>query len=495
MNQAAQSSPVKQAKKTLRFKVILIVVLATIFPCLLGLIIPLTALLYILAAAASAILAVVLVLWILQPLDTFIKSAQIFSNGNLNHRISLHSNDEFEDVGNSFNLMTDKLSKIIQQLENDQATAISEKNKFDEILSSIIDGIIALDFNKNIVFLNKASEELTGLRESDVLGKSVDQAIHLFSDQEEILVKTYCQESFNQTARLIGKDGRQVKVKLTTTQVGSAVQTNLNCILIIHDLSQEEELEQMKLDFVSMASHELKTPLTSIVGYLSVFLDENKGKVPAENLDLLNKAFVAAKQLQTLIQNLLNVNKIEKEQLSVSPQPTDYLPILTKAVEDLKSQATQKNIVLSTLPPTETLPKVITDPIRINEVITNLVSNAINYTNPNGKIEVFVKVSPNDITTTVSDNGIGIPPEAIPHLFSKFFRVSNKLQQASKGTGLGLYISKSIIEKLHGKIWVESEPGKGSRFSFTLPIVTLSTAVSENNKFVSGAIQSGTLNY
>lgn len=496
MDQAAQVSPVKQTtRKTLRLKVAFLIILAVLFPYILGLFFQLTGLLYILMAALSAIAASVLLFWILNPLGMLIKSTRIFSDGNLNHRIDLRSGDEFEDVGNSFNIMAEKLSRIIQKIENDMTVAVSEKNKFDEILSSIIDGIIALDFNKNIMFLNKASEQLTGFRESDVLNRPIDQAIRLFSEQEEILPKTYCQESFNQTAKLVGKDGRQTKVDLMTTQVGGTVQSNLNCILIIHDLSKEEELEQMKLDFVSMASHELKTPLTSIVGYLSVFLEENQGSIPAENLDLLNKAFVAAKQLQTLIQNLLNVNKIEKEQLSVSPQPIDYLPILTKAVEDLRSQATQKNIVLSIVPPTEALPKVLADPIRINEVITNLVSNAINYTNPNGKVVVSMKISPNDITTTISDNGVGIPQEAIPHLFSKFFRVSNELQQANKGTGLGLYISKSIVEKLHGKIWVESETGKGSKFSFTLPVVTLSTGILESSRFVSGAIQSGTLNY
>ena len=495
MDQAAQGSPVKQAKKTLRFKVALIVALGVAFPYILGLFIPLTALLYILVAAASAILAVMLALWTLQPLDILIKSTQVFSDGNLNHRINLRSGDEFEDAGNSFNTMADKLSKTIQKLEDDRAVAISEKNKFDEILSSIIDGIIALDFNKNIMFLNKASEKLTGYRESEARGKPIEELIHLFFDTEEIIPKTYCQQSFNQTARLVGKDGKQTKVNLMTTQVNTTIQTNLSCILIIHDLSREEELEQMKLDFVSMASHELKTPLTSIVGYLSVFLDENKGKIPVENLDLLNKAFVAAKQLQTLIQNLLNVNKIEKEQLAVSPEPLEYLPILSKAVEDLKSQATQKNIVLNIVPATEELPKVLADPIRLNEVIVNLVSNAINYTNPNGKVEVSIKVSPNEVTTTVSDNGVGIPQEAIPHLFNKFYRVSNSLQKANKGTGLGLYITKSIIEKLHGKIWVESEVGKGSKFSFTLPIVTQTAGILQNNQFVSQAIQSGTLNY
>lgn len=424
-----------------------------------------------------------------------IKGISVFSDGNLNHRIDLKSGDEFEEAGQSFNLMAEKITKTFQQIENDQATAVLEKNKFNEILSSIIDGIIALDFNKNIMFVNKASEELTGFRESEIHGTPIDKVIHLFVEQEEILPKTYCSESFSQTAKLIGKDGKQTRVNLMTTQVGGTVSTNLNCILILHDLSKEEELEQMKLDFVSMASHELKTPLTSIVGYLSVFLNENKNTVPKESLDLLDKAFVASTQLQTLIANLLSVNKIEKEQLSVSPEPVEYLPILSKAVTDLSSLANQKNIVLTLIPPNEALPKVLADPIRIGEVITNLVANAINYTNPNGKVEVFVKVSPNEVLTAVSDNGVGIPKEAIPHLFNKFFRVSNQLQQASKGTGLGLYIAKSIIEKLHGKIWVESEVGKGSKFYFTLPIVTLNTNIQKNNQFVSQAIQSGTLNY
>ncbi len=496
MEQTVQVPPVKPARrKTLHLKIAFTVIFAALFPYILGLFLHLSSLLYILIAAATSILAIVAVFWILKPLGLLIKSTEIFSDGQLNYRIDLRSGDEFEDVGNSFNTMAEKLSSMIQQLENDQAVAISEKNKFDEILSSVIDGIIALDFNKNIMFLNKASEELTGFTKSEVINRPIEQVIHLFSEQEEILPRAYCQDSFNKTAKLVGKNGKQTKVNLTTTQVGATVQTNLSCILIIHDLSKKAELEQMKLDFVSMASHELKTPLTSIIGYLSVFLDENKGKVSEDNLDLLNKAFVAAKQLQSLIQNLLNVNKIEKEQLSASPEEIDYLPILTKAVEDLRSQANQKNIVLSLVPPSETLPKILADPVRISEVATNLIANAINYTNPNGKVEVSMKVSPNDLTTTVSDNGVGIPPEAIPHLFNKFYRVSNVLQQANKGTGLGLYISKSIVEKLHGKIWVESEPGKGSKFSFSLPIVTLSTGVLESNRFVSGAIQSGTLNY
>ena len=131
----------------------------------------------------------------------------------------------------------------------------------------------------------------------------------------------------------------------------------------------------------------------------------------------------------------------------------------------------------------------------LGEVITNLLSNAINYTSPGGKVEIATEVFPTELKTAISDTGVGIPQEALPHLFSKFFRVSNQLQKTSKGTGLGLYIAKSIIEKLHGKIWVESEVGKGSKFSFTLPLIIQSKGILDHDKFVSEALQSGTLNY
>lgn len=419
----------------------------------------------------------------------------MLEDGNFNFRVDIRSKDEFEAVGKSFNSMADHIKEKFEDIERQKDTAIAEKSKLDEVLSTIVDGIIALDFNKNVMLSNKAAEEITGFTQGEMAGFPIKDLVHLFSDQEEILPKTYCQAPFDQSAKLVGKEGRETKVKIQTAQLQGRVQTNIHCILILQDLSKEEELEKMKLDFVSMASHELRTPLTSIIGYLSVFINENKGKIAKEEFDLLEKSLISAQQLLGLVQNLLSVNKIEREQMSVSAQPIDYLPIVTKAVEDLKNQAVQKNIILNFDPPKE-LPKVMADPIRISEVITNLVANAINYTNAGGRVEVSTQISPNDITTSISDTGIGIPKEAIPHLFSKFFRVSNTTQQASKGTGLGLFISKSIVEKLGGKIWVESEGGKGSKFSFTIPVANKkSTEGLNSTAFIAQTIQSGALNY
>lgn len=450
-------------------------------------------------SAGLAVLAAMTVSFLifisLKPLKDLVRASDNLGNGNFNQRVDIRSGDEFETIGDSFNLMVGKVSQIFQKLENEKYVAVAERSKLNEVLSSIMDGIIALDFNKNVVLINKSGEEITGFRQEEIIGHPIDRLIHLYADTEEVVSKTYCQQPFNQVIKLIGKDGKQSKIAVSTAKLDNNVPTNVRCILILHDIAREEELEQMRLDFVSMASHELRTPLTSIVGYLSVFIEENKDKVEKEEIDLLQKSLISGKQLLILVQNLLSVNKIEREQMSVVNQPLDFIPIITKAVEDLKSQAVQKNVILNFDPPNN-VPKVLADPIRIPEVITNLVANAINYTNPGGKVDVSIQVSPTEVTTTVADSGIGVPKEAIPHLFNKFFRVSNTAQQASKGTGLGLYISKSIIEKLGGKIWVESEEGKGSRFSFTLPLAEKkSTGVLSNNNFVDQQIQAGALNY
>ena len=475
-------------------KIAFFVILSTLLPILISVLFQ-NPILTTLTGLFSAVLSIIFVNLFLKPLRDLQKSTENLAAGNFNQRVDIRSGDEFENTGKSFNTMSEKLSAIFQNLEKEKDSVSSQKNKLDEVLAAIIDGIIAIDFNKNIILTNKAAEELTGFSQQELLGQNIEKYLNLFVDNEEVSASSYCQPNFSKSANLVGKDGKQAKINLLSASSGSNPNANLSCILILHDLSKEEELERMKLDFVSMASHELRTPLTSIVGYLSVFFNENKGKIEKEEMDLVDKALISGRELLILVQNLLSVNKIERVQMFVSAQPMDYLPVLSKSVENLKSIANQKNIVLNLNIPAENLPKVLSDPLKIEEVITNLVANAINYTNPGGKVDVSLQISPAEITTTISDTGIGIPQEAIPHLFNKFFRVSNSTQQASKGTGLGLYISKSIIDKLNGKIWVESEYGKGSKFSFTLPLVIQTAGTIDSNKFISSEIQSGALNY
>lgn len=448
-----------------------------------------------LAGLASFSLSIIEIFLVLKPLQTFTKAAENLADGNLNFRVDIRTKDEFEDVADSFNAMAQKLATTMQKFESDKNLYLSHNNKLEAVLSSIIDGVLALDNNKNVVFANKSAEYLTGYTNLEMQGKNVEEFVHLFNEGQQITSTVFCQEDYNQKLRMVDKNGKQQKINLSTKLTSEGIHSSLGCILILHDLSKEQELEQMKLDFVSMASHELKTPLTNIIGYLSVYINENKDKIAKEELELLSRSLVSAQNLFTLIENLLSVNKIEREQLSVIIEPGDYIPVLSKAVEDCQNQAKLKNITLSLKLPEKAMPKVLFDTMRTGEVINNLITNAIKYTPSGGKVEVSAEIKPAEIVTTVSDNGIGIPEEAIPRLFNKFFRVSNVMQKAEKGTGLGLYIAKSIIEKLNGRIWLESEVGKGTKFHFSLPTVPQTQTTVNEDKMVSESIQAGALNY
>lgn len=484
-------------KRNLRLKIVFTIILTSLLPLIIGSgflmnLLPITSagqflflslIFVIITLILVSFLSTLSVSQILKPLDIILNATDNIKSGNLNQRVNIHTGDELEDLGNSFNTLAASTQQTLTKLEQDKDLLSAEGTKLNVILSSVVDGIIALDYSKNIIWANKSAEEITGFPQAEMVNKSIDNLIHVFQDQSEITSKVYCpmgivgneNQSYTspQSLILMGKDGKKAHIRLTGAPIKESVQTNLSCVLIFHDLTHEKELEQMKLDFVAMASHELRTPLTSILGYLSVFMNENKDKLDNDQKDLLNRMDVASKQLMSLVQNLLNVNKIERDRLPANQVPSDWSVVVGKIVQDLQNQAKLKNIILSTeISPS--LPKVLADPLLINEVLNNLINNAINYTKDGGRITISAKLDGETVTTTVQDTGIGIPKEAIPNLFAKFFRVSGTLVPGSKGTGLGLYISKSIIEKHGGKIWVESELGKGSKFIFTLPIAKLS---------------------
>ena len=225
----------------------------------------------------------------------------------------------------------------------------------------------------------------------------------------------------------------------------------------------------MKLNSVSMAAHELRTPLTSIRGYLSVFQEEDI-TLNDEQKMFLKRISIASDQLVALVENLLNITRIEKGVMALNKNPLNLLETIKTIIESLHESASQRNISVKLFEPEENIPLVDADAFRISEVITNLLSNAIYYTDKGGNVDISFSHNDKEIITHIKDTGQGIPKEALPHLFTKFYRVSGKLEQGSKGTGLGLYIAKAIIDMHNGKIWVESEVGIGSTFSFSLPI-------------------------
>lgn len=476
--------PKQSISKALRIKVSLLLI-ALLTASLISIFVVESRLLAALVVLVTGLIGIGLTFLFLSPLEKLIFALKNISSGNIGVKVEIHTGDEIEDISNVVNQMVLSVKQIVDKVEEEKAILFAQSSKLNLILSSMDDGIIAVDLHKNILFANIAAQKITGFSLQEMLNKPIDTFIKVFSKKEEILSKMYCPINFSeqplqpftsdQSLKLVGKEGRQANILFTGLPISGSLHSNLGCILVLHDLTQENELEQMKLDFVSMASHELRTPLTSIIGYLKVFIDENRTKITAEELNLLEKSLASAQRLYTLVINLLNVNKIERERLVITPEPLDWEATLKKAAEDLQNQAKQKNIILTLIPSPTPIPKVMADPMRIVEVVNNLVSNAINYTKAGGKVTVSTQVTPNEVITTVEDTGIGMSPEAVAKLFTKFFRASSTLDPNYKhGTGLGLYISKSVIDHLKGKIWVESELGKGSKFHFSLPLISSS---------------------
>lgn len=406
---------------------------------------------------------------IVLPIEDLARDAQRLGKGELASRINIKSGDEIETLGGSFNNMAQNLRDAISKLE-------AERNKLSVALANIADGVIALDLSRNILVFNRAAQQLTGHKALNVLGKRIDEVIQVFDEEKELFPPDYCPlgddgfEGVTGTKRglkLVGK--KEAFVDLVTAQIKEGKDVNLGCILTLHDITKEKQLEEMKLDFVSMAAHELRTPLTSIRGYLSILIKEAAPKLSGEEKTFLQRINISTEQLRGLIENLLSVSKIEKGVLTLNAEPTLWPEVIDNVIAELEVKAKEKDIKIFFDKQGLKIPKVNVDKLRITEVLDNLLSNAMSYSPAFSTIHIWVEIFSDQVITHIRDNGHGIPKEAIPHLFTKFYRVSDK-EQAPQGSGLGLYISKEIIKMHGGNIWVESEEGQGSTFSFSLPV-------------------------
>lgn len=405
---------------------------------------------------------------IINPLRQLQKSLQ---------NIGEKSFDKIGGLFSSFNTIVSDIRSTIETLKQDKNIKSADKDKFEVVLSGIRDAIIAVDLDQKVVIFNSAAQNLTGYTINEVMGYHIGKVIRVFDRNEELLPFDYCPINNHgkegtvitkRNLKIVGKN-KEFFANLVAGKIKEGTNINLGCILALHDTTEENRLEEMKLDFVSMAAHELRTPLTSLRGYLSILIKENKDTLKPEEFTFLTRADISAQQLSVLVDNLLNVSRIENHKLTISIEPVDIRQLIQQTIEQFMERAKEKNIALDFKKDDSLLPKVPIDKLRMGEVLNNLLSNAIAYTSEGGKVTVWTQRKDDLVITHIQDTGEGIPKESLPHLFTKFFRISGKLEQTSKGTGLGLYISKEIVQMHHGEIWVESEVGKGSTFSFSLP--------------------------
>lgn len=373
-----------------------------------------------------------------------------------------------------------------------------EKAISDIILDSIDDGMVLIDEQSIIRKFNPAAAAITGWKQAeatgldwklvfkfqDAKGEAVDPAATTFG---RVLMGG--QSMRDNAASLVNKSGNQVALSISVSPLGEPAegQPSNVAVAVFRDVSQERQEESQRAEFISTASHEMRTPVAAIEGYLSLALNNKVASIDDRARNYLEKAHKSTQHLGELFQDLLTSAKAEDGRLTSHPSVVEIGDFLEQLTEELRFSADKKGLgVEYTLGNGQTIDAsakvikplfyVLADADRLKEVVTNLFDNAVKYT-PEGKITLGLTGNPQTVQMYVRDTGSGIPREDLSHLFQKFYRVDNSATRTIGGTGLGLFICRKIIELYKGQIWADSQFGQGSTFYINLP--RLSTEKAE----------------
>lgn len=343
-----------------------------------------------------------------------------------------------------------------------------EKSKIKTIIHSMADGVLVTDHEGQTVLHNPAAVKMLEMRTSPVFGQPLKDCLDsgcLVDLVGKILQVSKEGSSAVSQEVLMGERALMAHIAAVRSDEGEV----LGVVTVLRDISMLRAMDRMKSDFVAMVSHELRAPLASVEQQLSVVLAGIIGEINERQKEMLGRAKERTHALLTLINDLLDLSKIEAGFVVQQKVPTQVTEVLKKVIELLKPDAGVKNISLQ-LSFSEGLPPVMADRGNMEEVFINLVSNGVKYTSEGGSVRVLARIEGSHLCVEVSDDGIGISAEDLPRIFDKFYRVKNAQTRKITGTGLGLPIVKGIVEAHLGSIEVESQPGIGSKFRVYLPL-------------------------
>ncbi|MBQ4577178.1 MAG: PAS domain S-box protein [Firmicutes bacterium] len=413
----------------------------------------------VLALFITAILGVLTSKSITDPINNVTEQAERMSYGDFSRGVVVKSEDEIGRLAEMFNLLREKLDLTLSEMSN-------EKSKLETILKYMADGLLAVDLSGAIIHINPAATQMLDLLPEDIEEFDYDQIMarcgkHL--TMEALLEGTKsggAQETFDFKGNVFAM--RYDRFKDENGQ-------DKGVIIIFQDITERQKLENMQTDFVANVSHELKTPLTTIKSYTETLLD-GAMEDPEITANFLGIVDTEADRMNRLVKDLLQLSRLDHQRERWSMKETNLIAILNTAIPKVALTARQKEQHLNVLFDEEAVIPVNVDRDRIEQVVLNILSNAIKYTNEGGRIDIDVLEGGGHVKVIVSDNGIGISEADIPRVFERFYRVDKARSRAMGGTGLGLPISKQIVEEHHGTLTIESQEGKGTNVTMTLPL-------------------------
>ncbi|NMC35570.1 HAMP domain-containing protein [Candidatus Beckwithbacteria bacterium] len=414
---------------------------------------------------------------IVRPLVTLEKVAEQIGAGDLDTKAVFKSKDEIGDLARSINNMVSRLRVSRKKIQKAFQDINLEKDKVTAILQSIGDGVFVLDENRKITLVNQVTQDISGHQANELIGTVYDTHLKFIFEKtgrenkqfiDDVYETGKATEMANHTS-LIRKDETRVSVADSAAPLKNKDGEITGCVVVFRDVSQERAVEKMKDDFISLASHQLRTPLTAIRWYSETLLKNKKSKLNKTQTEYTENIYQSTKLLIELVNGLLNISRIESGRLIVDPVPTDLATLLQKILKELEMKITEKSQII-TIEVADNLPQIKIDPILIRQVFLNLINNAIKYTPNKGNIKISLNQQQNYIVFQIEDSGYGIPLESQKRIFEKFFRAENIIKTENTGTGLGLYMVKKIAEVSNGKIAFTSTEGKGTTFTFGLSI-------------------------
>lgn len=434
-------------------------------------------------------------------------AAREVSGGNLDKKVSLPGRDEISQLAQVFNEMTTKLQEankarsesasalgnqlselqeakvattnLLEDLESEKAHMVEQKKILESVIHNMPMGASLTEPTGRPILINEAGTDLLGKGVSpDAKGEDlaeiyqvyhIDGTPYVSSDLPNLLAVTEGRAITKDDIVIQRPDGKKIGVRATSVPIKNQQGQISSVVSVFEDVTKEREIDRMKTEFISLASHQLRTPLSAIKWFTEMLLGGDAGELTQEQKDFTKNISDSTERMIQLVNSLLNISRIESGRILIDPRPTDLKELVEGVVTDLKAKITERNqnLVISVH---ADLPQINLDPRLIRQVYMNLLTNAIKYTPKGGEISVFISKKGDELISQVTDNGYGIPPDQQGKIFQKFFRAENIIKVETDGTGLGLYLIKAIIESSKGKIWFESEPGKGTTFWFSIPM-------------------------
>lgn len=408
---------------------------------------------------------------LVRPINQLVKGTQALATGEYSRRIKIQgADDELARLALAFNDMAGAIESGQAQLQQSHDFLAAEKARIQGIVESSPDGLVMLEPSGQVAFFNPAAARLLNLAPQDIPAAPFEVS------QLPAAAAQRLQESLEQVQAHEGvqeydwQEPQRLVLQLRDVNLRAANGKSYGRLLHLHDITRERVIDEMKTDFISLVSHELRTPLTSILGFSSYMLTGRLGAVQDTQRTALESIHRQAKRLSAIISDFLDVSRIESGKIEMKKEPVQLKNIASRVVDDLRPQASEKQIQVNTRVEAGALPLVaLGDEQRIIQVFTNLVGNALKFTEPEGSIDVSLARSNGEVVCKVRDTGCGIPPDELDRVFDRFYQVEKVVTRKSGGTGLGLAIVKNIVEAHGGRIWISSNLGEGTEVSFTLP--------------------------